>query len=102
MPTGTGGSVVQAVDTGLHVLEADVGVHVGRGRRVSVAELLLDLAQVAGLPQQVDRQRVPGGVDAEFAGQAGAFAADEWRLLPADPCARNTTKAPPRSRRETG
>ena len=46
--------VVQAGHARLHVLEAHVGVHVGRDRRVCVAKLLLDLAKVPGPPEQVD------------------------------------------------
>ena len=63
------GLAIQSVQSLLHVLEADVGVHVGRRGRRGVAELLLYLAQVAGLPEQVNGQRVPGAVNRKLFGQ---------------------------------
>jgi len=42
----------------LHVFEADIRVHVGRGGGAGVAQLLLDLPEVPGLPQQVNGQPI--------------------------------------------
>jgi len=49
---------IESVQSVLHILEGDVGVHIGRCGRRCVTELLLDLPEVAGLLQQVNGQRV--------------------------------------------
>jgi len=48
---GVASLLIQPRDSILHILEADVGVHIGCCRRRGVAELLLDLSEVPGLPQ---------------------------------------------------
>lgn len=65
------GSGVQARDAFLHVLETHIGVHGRRGRGRTVPKLVLDLPEIAGFPQQVCRQGVPGRVNRKLPRQAG-------------------------------
>jgi len=49
-----------------HILEGYIGVHGRRDRGRAMAKLLLDLPEVAGFLEQMDRQGVPGRMDAQF------------------------------------